>query len=53
VAAFGSEIKALEAEEGALAEVVGPELAHVIRAAQEGQLGISAGAGGVYGRVML
>lgn len=52
LAAFGSEMRVLhEASLEDLAVVVGDKLAEAIELARSGQAGISAGAGGIYGRV--
>lgn len=53
LAAFGTEMGVLHrATEGALAEVVGPQLARLVASARSGGLAIESGGGGLYGRVL-
>ncbi|MGE5674650.1 MAG: endonuclease Q family protein [Mycobacterium leprae] len=53
LAAFGTEMGVLhQATPEALTEVVGPKLAGLIVGAREGSLPISAGGGGIYGKVL-
>lgn len=54
LAHFGTEMGVLHrATEAELAAVVGPKLAHLVAAAREGRLAVEAGAGGVYGRILI